>query len=100
MRARSSSVERQRIGPDRGKLGNGVALKLRSAALLQLGCIYQLGRHAGARDPRQDGTHLGLERLGILPAVEADYRVGETGARQRIEGEFGTQGVALRHESV
>ena len=67
---RLEPVERERIRPHRGELGDGVALQLRSAALLELGRLDQLGRHTVACDARQNRAHLVLERLGSLPAVK------------------------------
>jgi hypothetical protein len=96
----SQAVERERIGPDRGELRDGVALQLRGAALLKLRGLHQLRRNPLVCNARQDRPYVALERFGILAAREGDYRGCQTGLRQGVEFELGPDGLALGNESV
>ena len=97
---RGEAVERERLGPHRGELGDVVALKLCGAALLELRRLDELRRHPFAGDAGEDGARVVLERLRIRAGGEGQHGVGKARLGQRIERELRTERFALGHEAV
>ena len=97
---RAQPVQRQRLRPHRGELGDVVALELRRAAFLELGRLDEFRRDALARDARQYRAHLALERLGVISGGKGEHRVGKGCLRQRIKRELRGHCLALGYQAV
>ena len=97
---RAQAIERHRIGPDVSQAFDRVLLKFRLSALLQLGCIDQLRRHAIAHDLREYRAQLLLQRFVIRARRKLRFRIGEAGLRERIEDKARLDRLALRYQSV
>ena len=98
---RVAALARQRFGPHRRQVRNGVALELRLRNLRPLRRVHQIGRHTVGRVFVHDLPHLVESRIRILPRGQRHNPKSDTRLRIRFrETELRRQRLARRHHAI